>query len=129
VAAEIPLTSAPDRQFEIVLGDVLLTLRSYWNASRPGWFLDVFDAADQPLARGLALVPGVNLFSSLPQLTRTVGQLRMLTSDGGDVPTDDGLGVIGRLYWFAPEEFETLAPMSTINVTALPFVLSDLYHG
>lgn len=108
---------------------MLLTLRTFWNASRPGWFLDVFDASDVPLARGLTLVPGVNLFSSLPQLTRTVGQLRVLTSDGGDVPTDDGLGVIGRLYWFAPGEFETLAPMPPTNVTALPFVLSDLYHA
>lgn len=129
MAYEIPTTSDPDRQFEIVLGANLLTLRTYFNGTTPGWFLDITDDGGASLARGLAIVPGVNLLASRPDLTGTLGQLRTATSDGGNNTDPAGLGTVARLYWFAPGEFEALAAQvaAPAALTPLPFDTGALY--
>lgn len=76
----IPLTSDPDRTFDVELGGNLLTLRTYYNPTVPGWYMDV-----EGVAKGLALVPFADVFQSSPELQRTIGQMRLIVSDGADV--------------------------------------------
>lgn len=127
MAAQLPVTNEPDRQFEVVLGDNLLTVRTYFNTVARTWFMDLYDGNDNPLALGLALVPLINVLEASPQLTQALGQFRILTTDGGENDTADSLGVTGLLYWFAPGEFEA-QEVDEVVLTPLPFNVADLYH-
>lgn len=94
----IPLTSDPDRTFDVELGGNLLTLRTYYNPTVPGWYMDV-----EGVAKGLALVPFADVFEASPELQRTIGQMRLMSLDGADVVTD--LGSLNQLWWFSPGEW------------------------
>lgn len=128
MAYQIPVNSAPDRQFEVVLGDNLLTLRTYFNEVTSQWFLDVTDGATTVYALGLALVPWLNVFEADPTLTRTLGQFRVAVLDGGENDTAASLGTSALLYWFAPGEFEALEAAQAPALTPLPFNVADMYH-
>lgn len=95
----IPLTSDPDRTFDVELGGNLLTLRTYYNPTVPGWYMDV-----EGVAKGLALVPFADVFESSPELQRTIGQMRLIVSDGADVvaeslPQDTSDPLAGTRVW------------------------------
>lgn len=106
----IPLTNDPDRKLTIELGDNLLNLRTYYNPTVPGWYMDI-----EGHALGLALVPYINVLQQSPELTRTLGQFRLFVDGGADVIVDsvpfsgaEGLDVLGQsaqLWWFAPGEW------------------------
>lgn len=98
MALLIPVTDDPDRRLTVELGDNLLDLRTYYNPTVPGWYLDI-----DGHAHGLALVPAVNVLEASPQLTATLGQFRVIPTDGADTVGD--LGATALLWWFAPGEW------------------------
>lgn len=122
----IPVNSAPDRRLQVTLGANLLTLRTYWNATAATWYLDITDIDGVSLARGLALLPGVNLLESETELTRTLGQFRVVPLDNTDLPLIDTLGTRARLWWFAPGEWEANEIASAVD-TVLPFDVRAMY--
>ena len=100
----IPLTSDPDRTFDVELGGNLLTLRTYYNPTVPGWYMDV-----EGVAKGLALVPFADVFEASPEIRRTIGQMRLIVSDGADVvaeslPQDTEDPLAGVRVWDQPNE-------------------------
>ncbi len=122
----IPVNSEPDRRLQVQLGDNLLTLRTYWNPLAACWFMDITDSAGTVLARGLALVDGINLLEAETELTRTLGQFRVVLLDNVAVPTATNLGSGARLWWFAPGEWEG-AEVADNLLTALPFDVRTMY--
>jgi hypothetical protein len=80
------------------LGSNVLTLRTYYNPTVPGWYLDI-----EGYAVGLALVPFVNALEASPQLSATLGQFRAVPADGSDVI--NAPGETSLLWWFAPGEW------------------------
>ena len=102
----IPLNSSPARRIQILLGFNLLSLRTYWNASSGKWYMDISGSDGVSLARGLALVPNINVLELSPELTRRLGQFRLLASGSAVRATENNLGTDMRLWWFAPGEFE-----------------------
>lgn len=120
----IPVTSAPDNRMQVQLGGQLLGLRTYYVPAAAGWHLDISDAAGELLAEGLALVPAVNVLASRPELTRTIGQFRVLAFEAGSENSRDD--AIDPLWWFAPGEWEAMAPAQLFG-SDLPFSAGDLY--
>ena len=113
MARIIPVNSAADREMQVLLGVNLLTLRTYWNAT---------------LARGLTLVPAVNVLEAETELTRTIGQFHIVPANGEENDTPTSLGNTCALWWFAPGEFE--AYLETLPVetdTPLPFDVRTMY--
>lgn len=119
----LPVTAAPDRKFRILLGENLLTIRTYFNSVAPGWFMDLIGADGQPLALGLALVPIVNVLEAETELTRTLGQFRVFPTDGTENISPN---TIAPVWWFAPGEFEA-AELSQMADVILPFDLTLTY--
>lgn len=126
MASIIPVNSTGDRRIQVLLGSNLLFLRTYWNPTVPGWYMDISGSDGMPIAVGLALVPVVNVLESQPNLTRVFGQFRIFTLDGGENNSDDSLGRTARLWWFAPGEWEA-NEIEDALVTALPFNVRALY--
>lgn len=122
----IPVDSTGDRSIQVLLGSNLITVRTYWNPTVPGWYMDVFDSAGGAVALGLALVPFINVLESHPDLTRIYGQFRVLMIDNGENDTETSLGDTGFLWWFAPGEWETNEIPQTIT-TILPFDMTTMY--
>jgi len=122
----IPLNSSPDRRIQILLGFNLLSLRTYWNASAGKWYLDISGSDGVSLARGLALVPNINVLELSPELTRKLGQFRLLPNGSTARATETNLGTDARLWWFSPGEWEA-AEEQAPGVTALPFDVSTMY--
>ncbi len=100
----LPVNSHPDRAFQILLGENLLTIRTYWNGTVPAWYMDIIAQDETPIALGLALVPVINILEFSPQLTMDFGQFRVITTDENDTPTS--LGNTAQVWWYAPNEFE-----------------------
>lgn len=122
----IPVNSEPDRRLQVQLGENLLTLRTYWNPLLATWFMDITDSAGTVLARGLALLDGINLLEAETELTRTLGQFRVVLLDNVAVATFDNLGTGARLWWFAPGEWEANEVPAAVT-TVLPFDVTTMY--
>ena len=96
---EIPLSPDPQR-FTITLGgvDYRLTVQ-YRKAGGAGWVLDIADASNQPLVRGLPLVTGVDLLGQYRHL-EFGGRLWVQGSaNPDDVPTFEDLGIGSHVFW------------------------------
>jgi hypothetical protein len=126
MAAIIPVDSTGDRRIQVLLGQNLVTIRTYWNPTVPGWYMDLVDSSGSPISLGLALVPVVNVLDSQPNLTRIYGQFRIFTKDGGENNTPTSLGDTGVLWWFAPGEWEENEIEQAVT-TALPFDVYAMY--
>lgn len=128
----IPVNNEPDRQLQVLLGENLLTLRTYWSPLAGLWRMDITDSAGTVLARGLALLEGINLLEAETELTRTLGQFRVILLDNVAAPTFANLGTGARLWWFAAGEWEANALGDNL-LTVLPFDVSSMYvlnpHG
>lgn len=120
----VPLTADPDSRRQIRLGGNTLSLRTYYVPLSRTWFMDVSDSDGVLLAAGLALVPLVNVLEASPELTRTLGQFRVIPLDASDENTSQNS--IAPLWWFAPGEFEEMAQAVTAD-TALPFDVTTMY--
>lgn len=119
----VPLTADPDSRRQIRLGENTLSVRTYYVPTSATWFMDLTDVDGVPLAQGLALVPRVNVLEYSPELTRTLGQFRVLPFDSDDENTRQDS--IATLWWFAPGEWE--ASESQTLDTALPFDVTTSY--
>lgn len=126
MAEIIPVDSTGDRRIQVLLGRFLLTIRTYWNPTVPGWYMDLVDSSGTPISLGLALVPIVNVLESQPNLTRSYGQFRIFTKDGGENNTPTSLGDTSILWWFAPGEWEENEIEQAVS-TVLPFDVYAMY--
>lgn len=122
----IPVNSTGDRRIRCLLGSNLLTIRTYWNPTVPGWYMDLIDSAGVVLAAGAALVPEVNVIGYDLTLTRLYGQFRVFTTDGGENATDSSLGSTALLWWFAPGEWEAAEVEERID-PIFPFNVREMY--
>lgn len=126
MALILPVNSTGDRRIQCLLGNNLLFIRTYWNSTVPGWYMDLNGPNGLPIASGLALVPVVNVLAADPTLTRIYGQFRVFTLDGGENNAEDSLGRTAKLWWFAPGEWEANEIETELD-TALPFDVRAMY--
>lgn len=126
MALQIPVNAEPDRDLQIQLGQNLMTVRTYYNTIGATWFMDLTDENGAVLARGLALVPLINVLEAESELTRLYGQFRIETVNDTENNTPDSLGNTASLWWFAPGEFEALDIVDA-NINPLPFNVRDMY--
>lgn len=126
MALILPVNSTGDRRIQLLLGQNLLSIRTYWNPTVPGWYMDLYGPNGLPIALGLALVPVVNVLESQQNITRVYGQFRVFTLDGGENATSDSLGRTAKLWWFAPGEWEANEIEAQLDVE-LPFDVRAMY--
>lgn len=126
MAQIIPVNSTGDRRLQVLLGSNLLTVRTYWNSTVSGWYMDLYNDSGESIALGLALVPIVNVLAASPTLTRIYGQFRVFTLDGGENNTETSLGDTCKLWWFAPGEWEANEIEEMVSFV-LPFNVRDMY--
>lgn len=126
MALILPVDSTGDRRIQVLLGQNLVTVRTYWNSTIPGWQMDLIDDSGNPITLGLALVPVVNVLDSQPNLTRVYGQFRIFTKDGSENSTETSLGDTALLWWFAPGEWEDNEIPQAVS-TVLPFDVYAMY--
>lgn len=126
MAQILPVNSTGDRSIQCLLGANLLTIRTYWNPTVPGWYMDITDSFGTVLAAGAALVPEVNALAYDLTLTRLYGQFRVFTTDGGENATPESLGTVAQLWWFAPGEWEAAEVVERIQ-PVFPFDVREMY--
>lgn len=126
MAEIIPVNNTGDRRIQCLLGSNLLTIRTYWNPTVPGWYMDITDSFGVQLVAGAALVPEVNVLAYDLTLTRLYGQFRVFTTGGGQNATPESLGTVAQLWWFAPGEWEAVESVERIN-PILPFDVRAMY--
>jgi hypothetical protein len=94
----IPLIPAP-QTLSVTLGGNQYNLRVLWNNAASCWVLDIYDASNNPVVLGIAVVTGVDLLRQFGYLNFG-GQLIAQTDfDTLAVPTADNLGTNGNLYF------------------------------
>lgn len=120
----VPLTADPDSRRQIRLGDNTLSLRTYFVPTSATWFMDITDADGVLLAAGLALVPLINVLEASPELTRRLGQFRVLPPNTSDQNTSQD--ALAPLWWFAPGEWEAAESLVTAD-NSLPFDVTAMY--
>ena len=103
MAINIPLNNSGARRFKVLLGEQVLTLRTFFNTLSDFWVLDISTQNGTPVANGLNLVAGINLLEWSPSLTTQYGQFRMTIDAKGDEALSSA-----ELIWFSPGEFENL---------------------
>ncbi|ENX03629.1 hypothetical protein F900_00723 [Acinetobacter modestus] len=94
---ELPLQTG-SQEFYTTLNGKTYKLRLIWR-DPIGWFLDIHDVADLPLANGIAVVTGVNLIKQYQHLIK--GELWVYT-DGLENPDYKSVGSTLKLYWVDP---------------------------
>lgn len=110
----VPVNNTGDRRIQVLLGQNLLSIRTYWNGLLRGWFMDIDGPAGERISRGDALVPGVNILGYDPTLSRLYGQFRVfVTSGSNDTPTS--LGNEAQLWWFEPGVLEAAQKKARVN--------------
>jgi hypothetical protein len=99
-AYQFPLVNS-QQTLQITLGNVLYTLRVYWNSNQAtnAWVLDIADANGIPMVTGIPLVTGTDLLAQYGYLNFG-GQLIAQTSSNTDAPpTYVNLGSDGNLFF------------------------------
>jgi hypothetical protein len=98
VTYTIPLTTTP-QTLSVSLGGSQYNLRVLWNSAASCWMLDIYDASNNPVVLGIAIVTGVDLLRQFAYLNFG-GQLVAQTDfDTFAVPTADNLGINSNLYF------------------------------
>jgi len=108
MAEIIRLNPSNTGNYNVTLNGTTFFLRTYFNQYANRWFLDFKDVEDIPIAMGLAIVHGVDLFASRPALGVEIGEIRPFDLSGGDCQDREALGDTVILVYFLPGEFETL---------------------
>ena len=91
------------QQFRVQLGGADYVVRFGWgDTTEGGWFIDIADADDAPIVRGLALTAGENVLQQFDYLG-IAGEIRVQT-DGDDLvePTYANLGSNGKVLFITP---------------------------
>lgn len=94
----LPLVNVP-QIFTINLAGVTYTLTSKWNDIAQSWYLDIADAAQNPIACGLPFVTGADLLAGLEYLGIQGSLIVYTNGDAAAVPTLDNLGADSNLYF------------------------------
>ncbi len=102
----IPLDSTGASRVTVGLYDYV----TYWNPTVSMWYLDLYDANDNAIALGLALVPDINLLNYDESLIDSIGQLRVVDLSGAGNSDNASLGNTAILSYWAPGEFEAAYP-------------------
>ena len=105
-------TSSTYFEYVIDLDGADWVLRFRWSSRFDTWYLDVFDADEQPVALGVRLVLGVDLLATYPG-AKPAGMLAVITLD--KTPTDPGFGSFDRghrLVYFEAADIEAVPPPS-----------------
>lgn len=125
----IPLNSDGSRRVSVDLGDGIgvITFRSRYNSTVPGWYVDLYDADGNSIVFGLGLVAPHNIIRHLPRLVARIGDLRVIDIDGKGNINPDRLGVGVGLMHYAPGEFNSLYPAPSGEGRPLGYNLSDLF--
>lgn len=98
---EIPTQPAPQR-YSITLAGKDYRITQRWNVATNSWVIDIADAGDVPIIRGIPLVTGTDLLDQFEYLG-IGGQLIAQTDHNPDaVPSYENLGSIGHLYFVVP---------------------------
>lgn len=71
-----------------------------YNYTTSIWNADLFDASDNLLLSGLALIPGHDLLARFPELQSTLGSLVLIELYPGDYTLSNQLGMNTQLLWF-----------------------------
>lgn len=95
---EIPL-NAQSQRFACELAGATYNLQIVWNAKSNCWVLDINDADNEPLMRGIPLVTGLDLLQQYAYF-ELGGFMLTMTDAAPDVPpTYQNLGGSGHLYF------------------------------
>lgn len=94
----VPLVNLPQR-FTIDLAGTTYTLVSKWNDIALSWYLDILDAAQNPIACGLPFVTGADLLEGLAYLGIDGSLIVYTDGQPWAVPTLNNLGVNSQLYF------------------------------
>lgn len=119
MARIVPVTGAGSRRVQSLLGDHVLTVRTYYNQLLRLWRMDLLADDSTPLRLNMAMVPGVNLLRADTELTRIYGSFYLVVAPNTDYQSPDALGSTAQLWWFAPGEIET--PVIDPSLDPLPF--------
>jgi hypothetical protein len=101
---EIPLVPQNQRLATDINGTTYI-LRVNWNVVANCWIMDISDAADVPILRGVPLITGADLFEQYSSLGIGGGHVALLVMTVGvgrspdEVPTYTNLGFDGRLFY------------------------------
>lgn len=63
----LPLTQNAEESFNIVILDVIYSMRQLWNINS-FWTLDILDEDGNPIIYGVKLVAGINLLRQYPHI-------------------------------------------------------------
>lgn len=97
---EIPL-SPKAVVFDISLAGNDYNMRIVWNPISLCWVLDIADSGDVPILQGVPLITGADLLAQYAYLGLS-GGLVVTVDTGVGVPTFEGLGESGHLYFVVP---------------------------
>jgi len=100
---QIPFSNIPQR-FSIELNGTLYHLVNRWNPmNEGGWFIDVYDADEQPLIMNLPLVTGADLFGQHEYLGMPGALIVYTDGEESAEPTLENLGTESNV-WLVTEE-------------------------
>lgn len=103
---EVPLSAEPSQVVTTTLHDVEYDLAVKWSDIAKRWTLDIVRTSDQePLARGLSLVLGVNIMAG--RGLDTIGSMFVVDTSRRDEEASDAEGDLGgrvRVYFMTPDE-------------------------
>lgn len=89
----IPITSDPNQELKVTLGDTEYFIRLRWNTRAQFWTLDILDAAKDPIVQGVCVRVQYSLLSRYRDVRLPDGQLFAIdTSQEGVDPAVDDLG-------------------------------------
>lgn len=100
----------PDQLFSTQLADVTYQIRLRWNARANGWYLDVLEASDEPIASGLRVALGAalgNLVRREPFLSGTIVAVDLSGQDREPGLDDFGDGARVELRYLDREDLAT----------------------
>jgi hypothetical protein len=94
----IPLIAAP-QTLAVTLGGNQYNLRVLWNSAASCWVLDIYDASNNPVLLGVAIVTGVDLLRQFGYLN--FGGKLIAQTDFNTLapPTAENLGTNSNLYF------------------------------
>lgn len=92
---KIPLNNTPSRRLTTTFASKIVTIRTYYNQTDNGWFVDFYDINQVPIVLGRALVPGIELLRQFPDLD--LGQLAYIVSDDNEGQLFEALGISAQL--------------------------------
>ena len=88
----IPVDSTGSRKIDVVLGDNVFRMRTYYLPNIKRWLMDITDTTDNPIIMGICLNTGVgNLVKGKHQLFDGQG-IRCISLDGTENNTPESLG-------------------------------------